>query len=646
MASALSIRSRFNRLQSKTVPAATSLSPAFVLARAASQGNIALALVLVFSLIIGSMALLYRSKASFAGAFFSSESRESREAAEYGMKYILSELAKTPNRKLIVSGLSPSSWSTVSSATIQNPCSVNTAGAYVTPTSTAKALGDSSVRTLPSDSTKKFWLKSISYKSAVTSGSRDSIVYSRTARDQPYTSSSTGTYSASNINLSGVNRGYIELVVVGESQETGKPASVSVIKREFEVIPKCCQRSFGYTYQNPSSPVASHGQDLRSCPAFGLGSMALVTGAAGNGIFSNNGKSFDLWEGAIGTPQDQAITLNPADAKNLTNGQTTSLVGSTQELPPQASEPSGIQNSACIQTSVTIPDDGLNAGGAGACSTSTTSASQTVYQLAGNASGGSTKSCPSPQIIGGSVPSGAILVDDTKTNLSSQTPNGSKCYLVTTRSVTTTNPYCIEANNPTTGDNEYYCKIRFVSTNGTVTVKTSDKPVNLLFYDATNTALSGGQTATGGSVDFTGGTGSGFVHLTGSPAATAGLADASRFKVYNNISGSSFELSGATGALAGFFDLRYSNVSLNGGGSNGNINLSGILWTNNLSLSGDLTFVNPASGDCSVTPFAAGSTCDIMSKIYPTLFDTNPSNDPIRPGYDWIPRSIFSLSMF
>ena len=102
-------------------------------------------------------------------------------------------------------------------------------------------------------------------------------------------------------------------------------------------MPKCCGRSFGYTYENLAAPTASFGQDLRSCPAFGQGILNLVTGANGDGIFNTNGKAFDLWEGSIGTNQDQAVTLNPNDIKSLDSD--TNLIGTTQVLPPQIELP-------------------------------------------------------------------------------------------------------------------------------------------------------------------------------------------------------------------------------------------------------------------------------------------------------------------
>lgn len=632
-----------------------------------SGGNIVLALILAASVIATGTAIVLRSQGSYLGSFFSSESKESREAALFGHQNIISEMARTPNRGLLLGRftttgnlLAPNSWAGTSGSPAANPCAISKVGVndgvQIYPTS-IQGVTDSVKATVKNQTDKSYWLRSVEFKNEAVAGSRSSIKFSRNSVASAWSSSTSGSYSAESVNLQSPTKAYIELEVQGESLQDGK-TSISRIRKEYEVVPKCCGRSFGYTYANLTAPVASYGQDLRSCPAIGQGILNLVTGANGDGTFTTNGKSFDLWESSIGTNQDQAVTLNPNDVRALDSN--TNLLGSTQELPPQIELPPGasLVNSGCITEGITLPQSGLPGSGLDeACSGSTTTSVQAIYQQQNGSatpnytgkgknrvltsySGCKTSEFSVSPNTAPAIPGGGILTDSNQVNLSSQTPIASKCYLSTTRTLTTPNPYCIE---PTSKD--YYCIVRYVDISGGGNLKidtTGGKTVTLLFTDGARTGT-GGSAVLGATASFTGS--GGFAHISdgGNPAP---LSDAFRFRVVNDVIGSDFQLKGASGALSGFFDLRYSDVSLSGGGANTNINLSGILWANNLQLNGNATLVNPPSGNCSDPSPAAGSTCALLKALYPGLFDDDPTNDVIVPANDWTPRSVFSLNMY
>ncbi|MCP9776998.1 MULTISPECIES: hypothetical protein [unclassified Cyanobium] len=630
-----------------------------LLATSANQkraGNIVLALILAAAVIATGAAIVLRSQGSYLGSFFSSESKESREAALYGQQAIISELARTPNRGLLLGrstttgGLfAPSSWAASSGNPGQNPCSLSSStGSPVAPTSIS-GVTTTSKAAVKNQSDKSYWLRSVEFKNEAITGSRSAIKFSRSNVSSNWNSATTGSYSASAVNLQGATKAYIELEVEGESVQAGK-TSISRIKKEYEVVPKCCGRSFGYTFASLAAPTASFGQDLRSCPAFGQGILNLVTGANGNGVFNTTGGAFDLWENSIGTNQDLAVTLNPNDVKSLDAD--TSLAGSTQKLPPQIALPSGasISNSGCITGQVALPAAGLSPPSQ-ACTGSTTA--ETIYQeqtgsARPNYSGKgknrvliSYSGCgPNEYSVNPNtapqLPSGAILTDRSQQNLANQSPSPDRCYLLSSRT-TAPAPYCTQVT--TANGSEFYCKIRYVdiSGNSNVSVDTTGGNVTLLFTDGDTTgSILGGTAAFGGN--------GGFEHVVN--GSTAALADAFRFRVVNNVLGSDFQLKGAAGALAGFFDLRYSDVFISGGGGNANVNLSGIVWTNNLDIAGNVTLVNPPSGNCTDPNPAAGSTCALLSALYPKLFDGDPTNDDITPANDWTPRSVFSLNLF
>ena len=663
--------------------------------RQSRAGNIALAVIFSLAALITAAALILRTQGSYLGSFFSAESRESREAAEYGMRTIISELSRTPNRRLLVANksqgawINPSQWGNASfSSALANPCALTTVNNNITaakPPALAGLAGATPAGTANLEgqvnSGKRYWLRSITYRNSSSSGTRSEISFTRTSSTANWIQTpSTGvTYNPDAVSLEGATTAYLELQVQGESTQAGK-TSVAVVTKEFELVPKCCGRSFGYTYASLSNPVASFGQDLRSCPSVGLGVLNFVTGGNGDGVFSTNGKSFDLWENQIGTNQDTAITFNPNDTKALDSN--TNLVLFGQTLPSQLSPPAStvFPNSACIgqNVNVTLPRDGLLAPDSdgtpnqglvdSACQGSSTTSTRTddVYQQNGNAKRTGKNpdfvySCDAPEYSVSpntaatenpprAIPSGAILVDN-RLNIIAGSPNYTKCYVKTTKTTTVNlpEPYCLQQADT----NEWWCKVRHINSGGLISIDTTGgKTVTLLFTDVRSTdratglesnCTSGVQCILGGSSSFAGI--GGFNHQSdlGNPAP---LADSSRFRIVNSVLGSDFELKGATGALSGFFDLRYSDVLMYGGGANSNINLSGILWTNNLALNGNATFVNPPSGNCTDPNPAAGSTCALLRALYPNLFDDDPTNDDTRPLFDLTPRSIFTLRMF
>lgn len=618
---------------------------------AKSAGNIVLVLVFSFAALMLASGLLLRAKGSLLGSYFSSSSSISNDVAEYGIRSIVSDLSRTPNRKLLVaskasgSWVTPSNWVTTTSAT-QNPCAVSSSGVY-TPPSAISGVAGTSKANVNGNSDRQFWLREVTYREITSTGSRVEVGYRRSSVGSAWSIVGGTGYTGNTINLAGVTRGYIVLQVQGEATQNAK-TSTSVITREFELVPKCCGRSYGYTYASLSSPVQSFGQDLRSCPAAGLGVLNLVTGANGNGIFNINGKSFDLWENAIYANQDQAITLNPSDAKSLDGD--TNLVPTGQQLPPQIDEPAGIPNSACIfgnnnNSDLVLPAAGTGGSPSLSCDDGASSTTITVYQDNGNANKTKGKdpvySCPSDQFsvfpnTAAVIPDGSIVQAQ---NGSITTADYRNCYVPTTSTTSTPQPYCIESPS---GSNSWYCRIRYIdSFSKSIVVDSSGgKTVTLLFTDKKSTG-SGGTLVLGGSASFAGN--GGFAHFI--DGANATIADSFRFRLVNDVLNSNFQLVGASGALAGFFDLRYSNVILKGGGANTNINLSGILWSNNLTLAGNAVLVNPPSGNCSVAA-AAGTTCAILQSLYPDLFDNDPTNDDLRPAFDFTPRTVFTLRSF
>jgi hypothetical protein len=198
--------------------------------------------------------------------------------------------------------------------------------------------------------------------------------------------------------------------------------------------------------------------------------------------------------------------------------------------------------------------------------------------------------------------------------------------------------YCVAVGT------DYTCRIRYIRLSGNQKVTISRVPISgvtpatvTLMLDDTTSTGSGGSAIAGGSISFAGT--SGFEHLnaSGDPAP---MSDAWRFRVVNRTS-SAVDLNGGATALAGFFDFRASSVTLKGSGD-----LVGILWANNLSLTGSVRLLNPPNGVCSLgASTSAGTVCSMLAAIYPAQFDSISSNDLVIPEYDYTPRNIFSLRL-
>ncbi len=201
-----------------------------------------IALIVVLTVVLGSVTLANRAVGGRLAAAFQGESREAREVAEAGIATVISEFNKPRNRKMLVANQAMSAWST-GNPSLRNPCSPDT------PTATAVGFGANPNSTLVTGSGGSFSVVSIEVKNS-----------DRTRRflTTPTSSSATGSpaYNDGLVNLQDAgNVGYIAVTVRG----TVRGAS-AVVTREFQVVPKCCNLSFG-------SGQSAHGNDGRICDA-------------------------------------------------------------------------------------------------------------------------------------------------------------------------------------------------------------------------------------------------------------------------------------------------------------------------------------------------------------------------------------------
>ncbi len=226
--------------------------------------SLAVVLLVFLTVVLGSAALVARTTLGNQGSLSQAQSREAREVAEAGITTVVSELNKEQNRKMLVSTVPLSTWST-GDVGLRNPCSPTTP--------TATAVGFTAANNVAGDATRRFRLLSVELKNA--------------DRSRRFLSTASGTnsnttplaYNDGLINLSAPgNIGYIALTVEGTFR-----GATATVTREFQVLPKCCGRSFG-------SGEPAHGIDTRDCDA---SFPRLLVGLNGGG-FNDPGNAAEL----------------------------------------------------------------------------------------------------------------------------------------------------------------------------------------------------------------------------------------------------------------------------------------------------------------------------------------------------------------
>jgi hypothetical protein len=608
------------------------------------------------TLILASLASAQRSSNSLLGSFFNSDSKEARETAESGITEIIGILNQKDNRGLLVSGVSPSDWDQDNDPRLLNPCNTNAQP----PADAAAAIGGTSTLQAAGEQNQRYYLKSIIYTSVGASGALSTRTYTRSSASSTSfaSSSTTPSFDPADINLNGDKKGYLTIVVVGEILKPGTSTVLASteVKREFQIVPKCCNRSFGSTYADPAAPSADHGKDQRACDVTSA-FTPLVVGTDGTGTFTTKGNSYTLCVATNDCDEDDETGLktiatlnNSEDCDPVTDCQfewgdnVTLMKPANFELPALPATPTAVTKSGCLNTNATLPYSGLSSADAatwgstsissqGSCTTSTVQVDQTVYtyqKAATKTTKGKTTtySCnPATLTLGSNLPSGAITVNSSGTTI---TRKSTDCYSLGSRKVSQSvpDPYC--AFNTSTG--RFNCLIRYMSGNINIKVDSTQAPVDIFMYDAA------GVSPAGGSISFNGNGGIAHVKcgttFSASCSTDASSSQFSRFSMYGNVDGQNIDLRGNTGALAGFFYFPYSNVDLSGGG--GGLNFSGILWTNQIDLNGGIEFLFPSTGDIATN----------LCALYANLCDSNPTNDGIRPQYDYVARSVSSTSLF
>lgn len=234
-------------------------------------------MLVLFTLILGSLTIVARTSSGRVVSAAQGRNREARDVAEAGITEIISELNKESNRKIMVAGVALANWSQGTadlSNPLVNPCtrytSTGEAGTITTPTAKAIAFKNGWTNLVSGNSTRSYRLVSVTTTDAARA----------TLASPPPDSVNTGQVKT-----------LLRLTVEGRvSDAAGNVMSTSRVIKEFEVVPKCCKRSFGRN----SAAATNYGEDNRFCYSGGGLSIAsesingVVGGLNGGTISSSN----------------------------------------------------------------------------------------------------------------------------------------------------------------------------------------------------------------------------------------------------------------------------------------------------------------------------------------------------------------------
>lgn len=238
-----------------------------------------IAVVAGLVLVIGVVALSSRSSQGFISSIFQGVNREARETAESAISDLGVTMNREENRSLLVAG-NDSNWTgdehrnlcTASTQAADGswsavPADLATARAASTATSASRFIRTGNwVPLIAGDTTRSFKVTKVEYYFE-NSMARTPFNFATESVNFP---GKTVRDSA----LEGGTRTLLRVTVVGKVERNGQ-SSYARVAREFEVVPKCCKRSFGN-----NSGAIPWGRDNATCP------VGKDTGV-GNGIIGS-----------------------------------------------------------------------------------------------------------------------------------------------------------------------------------------------------------------------------------------------------------------------------------------------------------------------------------------------------------------------
>lgn len=273
--------------------------------RCGSRGvALPVALVAALALLITLAALASRTSSGFFSSVFQGVNREARDVAESAINDFANTLNREENRGLWVAGNDQkSAWS--SNDDLKNPCtqwtpveSSDLVGAY------AETVANPSATTASNFAESTSWI-ALPGGDASQEYRVEDITYRYENRTGASSVRQNYNFADNNVNIPGITvrnsalqggtRTLARVTIQGRVTRNGQ-TSVARVTREFEVVPKCCKRSFGSnTFGGlggiDAGSTDTWGADTGDCPVYkddglGRGIIGSLDGGAPNG--SNN----------------------------------------------------------------------------------------------------------------------------------------------------------------------------------------------------------------------------------------------------------------------------------------------------------------------------------------------------------------------
>jgi hypothetical protein len=562
--------------------------------------SMAVVLLVLLVAVVGAGSLALRSASSESGGLRLSARRQAQETAESGATAIIGELNKPENRKLLVSATAPESWGSQTDTIQQNPCEQLGSTAAVPPLPSAAAAGSNQWQTAWQDggATGQYILRGVRHSNRTRSAT-STISYTTAGSGGSTRTDSGYNPAASNfsslVNLAPVasvnqeNTGFIQLEIQGRVQRNNQTVATATVVKEYEVIPKCCKRSFsGPANSADGTPLSSLGNDLRACD--GTADLGLV--------FGFNGGTLSV-SGSAGSVQEVDST-GAVIAGNGSIGSvlcvTTSSTGSNCKS-PVSDAPIPIAGGGSVPVIPTIfqVDPPPPFGGTGtAAGIITTSAYLRV-----NAANNDIEACTTFTVA----------------------TNGS--ISITPGSCSNVN-YCEKVSGSTVAD--YHCRMNRIRLNGNESLYfDTSKGTIALFFNQPGTANSNGTVYVGGNARLL------HRYCSTPPGNNDGCTTAAppsqftRLSIFGNQTYNDFTFLGGGESASIFIYFPNGNVQIGG-----NATAAGAIWTKNLQLNGSFTSAAPAT-NC-VT--AADGFCYILRGSL-----SGGTGGATASVFDWVARS-------
>lgn len=254
--------------------------------------TVAVGIVAALVLILSGAAIVQLSSGNLRGVFASSDTRQARGAAAEGTDLMIDTWNQPQNRRLLVSGQTPTTWN---AANLRSPCFESTTNTRPGPNNdglpdqAAINLGDGQWRNVVSGAVatatqdgRQFRLVRISFTASNGGATPNPRGLRRTATPGAAATGDTLPAGVTSwdqlVNLDdpdglgnaqpGSNRGFVVLEVEGRVVRNGQVVANSRETREFEVLPKCCGASVGSNNSggmNYAGTTGSLGSDSRVC---------------------------------------------------------------------------------------------------------------------------------------------------------------------------------------------------------------------------------------------------------------------------------------------------------------------------------------------------------------------------------------------